>query len=260
MKRIMLRVAYDGTDFHGWQRQPDKNTVEDYLNEALSKLLHEQIQVIGASRTDAGVHAYGNVAVFDTETRIPPEKLAYAVNPGLPQQIRVLSSMQVPGDFHPRHTDSVKTYEYQIIEREIPFPMERLYAHTIYGTLDVEKMKKAGAYLVGEHDFTSFCSVDTQVEDKVRTIYALEVDTQTLEGGRKVTIRVRGNGFLYNMVRIIAGTLIQVGLGRIEIQEVEKMLEAKDRQAAGPTAPAKGLCLVRLEYPLLTTTKSWDRR
>ncbi len=244
MKRIKLVVAYDGTAYHGWQIQPGGPTIEEKLNNALSVLLQEEIQVIGASRTDAGVHALGNVAVFDTSTRIPAEKISYAVNQYLPQDIRVQSSKEVAADFHPRHCDSRKTYEYRIWNARFPLPTKRLYTHFVYVPLDVKKMEEAARYLVGQHDFQSFCSVGAVVETTVRTIYSLTVEKAQGE----IVIRVCGNGFLYNMVRIIAGTLIEAGRGSIRPEDVEKALAAKDRQAAGPTAPACGLTLVKYEF------------
>lgn len=242
--RIMLKVAYDGTSYSGWQIQPNAVTVEGVLKEALKDLFGEDIMVIGASRTDAGVHAMGNVAVFDVETRILPEKISYALNARLPEDIRVVFSDAVAEDFHPRHTDCIKTYEYSIWNDKFENPKERLYCHFDYGKLDIENMQKACEYFIGEHDFTSFCSTGTQVEDKVRTIYSLEVRTE----GHKVIIRVCGNGFLYNMVRIIAGTLIKVGKGDILPAEIENIIAGKDRQLAGPTAPARGLTLVEIKY------------
>lgn len=242
--RIMLKVAYDGTSYSGWQIQPNAVTVEGVLKEALKDLFGEDIMVIGASRTDAGVHAMGNVAVFDVETRILPEKISYALNARLPEDIRVVFSDAVAEDFHPRHTDCIKTYEYSIWNYKFENPKERLYCHFDYGKLDIENMQKACEYFIGEHDFTSFCSTGTQVEDKVRTIYSLEVRTE----GHKVKIRVCGNGFLYNMVRIIAGTLIKVGKGDILPAEIENIIAGKDRQLAGPTAPARGLTLVEIKY------------
>lgn len=248
MKRILLRVAYDGTDFCGWQRQPEKRTVEGVLNAALTHLLKEETEVIGASRTDSGVHAYGNIAVFDTESRIPPEKLAYAINQGLPRDVRVMESMEVAPDFHPRRMKTQKTYEYFITERDISIPTERLYSYQVHGHLNLGKMRKAAAYLVGTHDFTSFCSVGTPIEDKVRTIYNIDIQEKALPpGGRELVIHVEGNGFLYNMVRIIAGTLVFVGFGRMAPEEVKTIMEARDRQKAGPTAPPQGLFLVKIE-------------
>lgn len=244
MKRVKLVVAYDGTAYHGWQIQPGAPTIEGELNKALSELLQEEIQVIGASRTDSGVHAFCNVAVFDTNARIPAEKISYALNQRLPEDIRVQESAEVEADFHPRHCSSRKTYEYRILNRPFSLPTKRLYAHFTYVPLNVEKMQQGAAYLVGEHDFKSFCSVNTAVETTVRTIYELTVEKEQDE----IIIRVCGNGFLYNMVRIIAGTLMEAGRGNIEPGQIKEMLEAKDRQAAGPTAPANGLTLVKYEF------------
>lgn len=244
MKRIKLVVAYDGTNYHGWQIQPNEVSVEQILNEALAKLTGEDIKVIGASRTDAGVHALGNVAVFDTESKIPGEKFSYALNQRLPEEIRIQSSSEVAIDFHPRHCECRKTYRYCILNSEFPVPTERLYSHFIYYDLDLKAMRQAAQYLIGEHDFKSFCSTKTSVTDTVRTIYDLKITKE----GPKISIMVKGNGFLYNMVRIIAGTLIEVGLGRKEPNELQQMLEQKDRQIAGPTAPAKGLTLMNIEY------------
>lgn len=246
-RRILLVVAYDGTNYHGWQLQPESVTVEGVLNETLSSLFQEKIQVIGASRTDAGVHAYGNVAVFDTAARIPAEKIPYALNRKLPEDIRIQKAVQVADDFHPRKCESRKTYEYRILNTQFPIPQKRLYAHWTYYDLDMERMRQAAMRLIGEHDFKSFCSVNTQAESTVRTIYELQVDREE-SSPEEIVIRVTGNGFLYNMVRIIAGTLIEVGRGRLKPDDVGKMLEAKDRQAGGPTAPAKGLTLVEYHF------------
>ena len=244
MKRIMIVVAYEGTKYCGWQSQPNQITVEEVINRELSRLLNENIEVIGASRTDSGVHAYCNVAVFDTEARMPAEKMIYAINQRLPEDIRIQSSCEVVADFHPRHTDSKKTYEYRIYNTGVQNPMKRHFALWDYHKLDVDKMKEAAAYLVGEHDFKSFCSADTQVESTVRTIYDLSVT----QNGEDITISVCGNGFLYNMVRIIAGTLLEVGKGKIEPNAMAQILEALDRQTAGPTAPAHGLTLAKYEF------------
>lgn len=251
-KRIKLEVAYDGTNYHGWQIQPEAITIESELNKNLSELLREDIKVIGASRTDAGVHAYGNVAVFDTVSRIPSEKIGLALNTRLPEDIRIQSSREVPEDFHPRHCDSVKTYEYHILNTNIPIPTERLYSYFFYRSLNIEKMQEAAGYLIGEHDFKSFCSAKTQVTETVRIIYQLDVFRE----GNFVKIRVSGNGFLYNMVRIITGTLLQVGIGYYQPEEMAIMLEQKDRTVAGACAPARGLRLVNIYYPDLEKSKS----
>lgn len=243
-KRIKLVVAYDGTSYSGWQVQPNGITIEGVLNKTLTELLREPIQVIGASRTDAGVHSLGNVAVFDTSTRIPAEKISYALNQRLPEDIVVQGSSEVPLDFHPRHCDSRKTYEYKILNRPFPLPLERRDTYFTYRRIDVGRMQQAAGYLMGEHDFKSFCSVHAQVESTVRTIYELSVARQE----QLIIIRVVGSGFLYNMVRILAGTLLQVGMGERAPEDVAQILHARDRAAAGPTAPAHGLTLVGIEY------------
>lgn len=244
MKRVRLTVAYDGTNYHGWQIQNNGNTIEAELNKALSSLLGEEIMVIGASRTDAGVHALGNVAVFDTESPMPAQKISYALNRLLPEDIRIQGSVEVPGDWHPRHQESRKTYEYRIYRGEFPMPVKRLYTYFTYHPLDVEKMREAAAYLEGKHDFQSFCQAGAQVESTVRIIYLALVEEQ----GADVVIRLCGSGFLYNMVRIIAGTLMEVGQGKREPESLAQLLEARDRSAAGPTAPASGLTLIRYEF------------
>lgn len=280
-RRILLRVAYDGTNYHGWQVQPNAKTIEGELNRVLTQLTGEKIQVTGASRTDAGVHALGNVAVFDTVSKIPAEKFSYALNQRLPEDIVIQSSLQVADDFHPRHCDCRKTYEYDILNRTFPLPAYRNTAYFLYGDLDLDAMRKACQAFLGEHDFASFCAAGAQVQTTVRTIYSLEVleqplavtgrgskpasevtgadpicqptETAAVEQSQRsperlMTIRVRGNGFLYNMVRIIAGTLVEVGRGHIRPEEIEGIIAACDRAKAGPTAPARGLRLVEIKY------------
>lgn len=243
-KRVRLTVAYDGTRYHGWQLQNNGITIEGELNRCLSALLQEKTEVIGASRTDAGVHAMGNIAVFDTSSRIPAEKISYALNQMLPEDIRIQRSQEVPNDWHPRKCKSRKTYEYRIYRAEFPMPIKRLYSYFTYHQLDENRMREAAAYLVGEHDFKSFCQVNAQVESTVRTLYMVQVEEQ----GAEIVIRICGSGFLYNMVRIIAGTLLEVGQGKREPESLAAVLEAKDRSAAGPTAPARGLTLVKYEF------------
>lgn len=242
--RILIRVSYDGTAYSGWQIQPNATTVEGTLRQAVCSLFGADIELIGASRTDAGVHALGNVAVFDVDTRIPAPKIAYALNARLPDDIRVWQSIQVEDGWHPRHNDCVKTYEYSIYNDTFENPKKRLYSHFYYGNLDVDMMREAAAYFIGEHDFSAFCSAGSQVADKVRTIYSLDV----IQNGREIVLRVKGNGFLYNMVRIIAGTLIKAGTGDIRPQDIPGIIESRDRQLAGPTAPARGLTLVEIDY------------
>lgn len=280
MKRVMLTVAYDGTAYCGWQLQPGRETIEGVLNRCISGLTGETVEVIGASRTDSGVHALGNVAVFDTESRIPAEKFSYALNQRLPEDIRIQGSAEVPADFHPRHCESRKTYEYRIYNASFAMPVKRLYSCFTYVPLDVGRMRQGAAYLVGRHDFRSFCSADTQAQTTVRRVEDIRVwavpladagtaadsvqgradgagqgmdengmgGSGTAQAGKEIVIRVTGRGFLYNMVRIIAGTLMEVGRGKMPPGHVKDILEARDRQAAGPTAPACGLTLLGYDF------------
>ena len=242
--RVKMTVAYDGTNYKGWQVQPNGITIEEVLNKNLSNLLGEEIVVSGASRTDSGVHSLGNIAVFDTNTRMPVDKIAFALNQRLPEDIVAQGSSEVEDGWHPRYQNSRKTYEYRILNRTFRMPTRRLDTYFYHYPLDVEKMKKAASYLVGEHDFKSFCAIGAQVKTTVRTIYACDVEKE----GDIITIRVTGNGFLYNMVRIIAGTLVQIGGGAIEPEAMEAILLKKDRSAAGPTAPAHGLTMMGIEF------------
>ena len=276
-KRIMLTIAYDGTDYVGWQMQPNGIAVEQVINKALSELLKEDIIIAGASRTDSGVHADGNVAVFDTETRIPADKICFALNQRLPKDIVCTSSCEVKPDFHPRHADCTKTYEYTIYNAVHPDPIKRRYSYFVYVPLDIDAMRQAAEYLKGEHDFASFCSAHAQVKTTVRNIYSLDINqgdestpllrnqgdesTPLLRSGavsnapsehstysHDIKIRISGNGFLYNMVRIIVGTLVKVGYHFYPPEYVKTILDACDRTKAGPKAPAEGLKLVGIEY------------
>lgn len=276
-KRIMLTIAYDGTDYVGWQMQPNGIAVEQVINKALSELLKEDIIIAGASRTDSGVHADGNVAVFDTETRIPADKICFALNQRLPKDIVCTSSCEVKPDFHPRHADCTKTYEYTIYNAVHPDPIKRRYSYFVYVPLDIDAMRQAAEYLKGEHDFASFCSAHAQVKTTVRNIYSLDIiqgdeinqgdgsliekennedkkEATGIDGPQRIyvshdiKIRISGNGFLYNMVRIIVGTLVKVGYHFYPPEYVKTILDACDRTKAGPKAPAEGLKLVGIEY------------
>jgi len=246
MRRIKLIVSYDGTNYCGWQIQPNGITIEAVLNQKLRRLTGEPISVIGASRTDSGVHAYGNVAVFDTAGTIPADKFAPALNQQLPDDIVIVKSEEVPQDWHPRYQKSWKTYEYHIINSSIPIPTRRLTNYFVSFDLDVEKMREGAAHLIGEHDFVSFCSIKTSAENTIRIITDLDITAN----GNEITIRIRGNGFLYNMVRIIVGTLVRVGRGYYGPEKVKELLDAKERTAAAVTAPAQGLILVGIEYEI----------
>lgn len=245
MKRVRLFVSYDGTNYCGWQIQNNGITIEEEINKAVSDLCREEIAVIGASRTDSGVHALGNVAVFDTDSRIPGEKFCFALNQRLPDDIRIQKSDEVPSDWHPRYQDTIKTYEYCFLNRRIPDPTRRLYTYFMYYPMDVGKMQQAADYLIGEHDFKSFCTPRTQVTSTVREIY----DCSIIKEGDIIRMRIRGNGFLYNMVRIIAGTLARVATGLYTPEHVKEILEARNRNVAGPKAPPQGLTLIEIEYP-----------
>lgn len=249
MRRIRLIVSYDGTNYCGWQIQDNGETIEGELTKALCTWLKEDVELIGASRTDSGVHAYGNIAVFDTESRIPAEKFAIGVNHYLPEDIRVLRSDEVEADYHPRYRETEKTYEYTVLNTKINLPTYARYSYHVYHKLDFEQMKQAAACIVGKHDFSAFCSAGSQVKSKVRTVYEVSLERQEANGcngGEIIRIRVRGNGFLYNMVRIIAGTLVEVGEGRRSVSDVEQAILTGERKKAGPTAPPQGLVLVEI--------------
>lgn len=247
MKRIKLTIAYDGTKYCGWQIQPNGITIEEVLNKVISKVAGVKTTVIGASRTDSGVHAYGNVAVFDTESRIPPDRFSHALNQKLPDDIYIVQSEEVAMEFHPRYCETEKTYEYHIINTKSPMPTDRFTNYFVSYSLDIKKMREGARYLVGTHDFVSFCSAHSGVENTIRTIYSLEIIERQDKPGA-IDVRITGNGFLYNMVRIIIGTLVQVGRGFCEPEKVKEMLEAKCRTEVGVTAPAQGLFLVEIRY------------
>lgn len=248
-QRILLTVAYDGTEYHGFAKlKDDDRTIEGRLEEALTGLLGRRTEITGASRTDSGVHALANAVVFDTDSNIPAENFPDALNTKLPQDIRIRKAAEVPGDFHPRHTDTIKTYRYEIDNERIADPLRARYAMLVGYELDTDRMNKAGQYLTGEHDFKSFCSVHTQAATTVRTVTDVCVSRDGAAGER-IFITVKGHGFLYNMVRIIAGTLIEVGRGRLAPEDITDILYAVDRaKNPGPTAEAKGLTLMDIRF------------
>ena len=242
--RVLMVISYDGTNYNGWQKQDNALGIEEVLNQHLSDLFQSPIEIIGASRTDSGVHALCNIAVFDVETKMEATRVASALNQRLPQDIRIMHSEQVEDDFHPRYCQCEKTYEYSIYNRSINNPIGRQYSYFVYFNLDIDEMKRAASYLIGEHDFASFCSARSQVKTTTRTVHEISIERE----GDYILIRIRGNGFLYNMVRIIVGTLLQIGRGKRRADEMLDILNACDRAKAGPTAPAHGLTLVDISY------------
>ena len=241
---VLLIVAYDGTNYHGWQRQSGQMTVQQRLEEALSELYKKNIVVRGSSRTDTGVHCKGQGALYTVEQNIPAERLPYAVNAFLPDDIVVNAAYIVGDDFHPQYSVIDKTYEYKIQNADFRDPMLNNYTEFIHYELNIENMQKACEYFIGEHDFKAFCASGSDAKTTVRTIYELSVKKE----GSIISIRVRGNGFLYNMVRIIAGTLVYVGLGKIAPYEIKDIIESRDRARAGKTLVPNGLTLLEVNY------------
>lgn len=242
--KIALKISYDGTDYAGWQVQKNAPTVQEKLNEAVFALTGERVSVTGSGRTDAGVHAAGQVAHFETESALPPEKYAPALNVFLPPDIRVLSSRAVTDTFHAVRSAKRKTYVYSFYRAETELPLKERYAVRIYGETDLENMRNCAAVFVGKHDFTCFLASGSDVKDAVRTIFSLEIT----ERGDDLSLSVTGDGFLYNMVRILAGTLLAAAKGKRTPADCAALLAGKDRSPAGKTMPAKGLCLVSVEY------------
>lgn len=244
MKRVKLTIAYDGTNYCGWQIQNNAVTIQEEIEKACQNLFSREISLIGASRTDTGVHAKGQVAILDIDTTIPTDRIAYALNSKLPSDIVILDSVEVSSDFHPRYNAVNKTYEYKIFNSKFLLPQLRLYSHFYYKKLDINKMKEAANNFVGEYDFKAFCSTGSSVKTTVREVYFCKVECHE----EMINIQINGNGFLYNMVRIIVGTLIEVGTGKIKPKDIIEIIESGERDKAGPTVPAKGLTLVEINY------------
>jgi tRNA pseudouridine38-40 synthase len=245
MWKVLL--AYDGSDFFGWQFQPDRVTVQGELRDALARITGEDVLPQGSGRTDTGVHALGQVASFALAAPIPEANLARALNRTLPASIRVLRATRVAADFHARHSARAKTYEYRIYRGEICPPWQSRYVYAYPAPLAMESMQQAAARVLGEHDFTSFTATndDTAAEGNIRCLSF----SQWLQDGELLLYRVRGNGFLHHMVRNLVGTFLEVGRGNIKELEIATILGARSRALAGPTAPARGLFLVNVEYP-----------
>ncbi|MHB8063655.1 MAG: tRNA pseudouridine(38-40) synthase TruA [Ruminiclostridium sp.] len=245
MRKIKLTIEYDGTNYHGWQIQKNANTVQETIEKAISKLLDNHVGIVGCSRTDVGVHAYGQIAHFQTNSNIPGDKFSYAINNLLPKDIVIKKSEEVSEAFHSRYCATGKKYRYLICNEAHASAIMRNRSYHVRPQLDFEEMKKAAQYFTGRHDFAAFQATGGQVRSTVREIYSINVlkKEDTL-----IAIEVSGNGFLYNMVRIIAGTLIYVGMGKIAASEIPQIIDSLDRMRAGKTAPAEGLYLMEIYY------------
>ncbi|NLX69683.1 MAG: tRNA pseudouridine(38-40) synthase TruA [Clostridiales bacterium] len=245
MKNIKLLIEYDGTNYSGWQRQTNALSVQQVLEEALFKLTGENVTVIGSGRTDSGVHARGQVANFFTASAIPPDRFSYALNTLIPSDIRVLDSGEVPGDFHARYSAVAKRYKYSIFMRAQAPAIGRNYYYHIPDRLDVDAMKAAVRYIIGTHDFKAFQSSGGSQKSTVRTVYEASWELQSPDC---LYFNIKGNGFLYNMVRILVGTFIEIGRHKMTPSGMKYILESGERANAGPTAPPHGLCLEEVYY------------
>jgi len=242
MRNIKLLLEYDGTDFHGWQYQPNLRTIQGEIQLALKQIFQSDINVIGAGRTDTGVHARGQVANFLMEHLMPILTIQAALNGNLPRDVRIISAEEVEESFHARYDALKREYRYSIIQRESA--IDRFYKWCYKAPLDVERMQDASSYLLGEHDFKAFCQAEAEIDH-----YRCFVEQILWEQNDVIlTLKILANRFLHNMVRIIAGTLINVGRGFTPVNLIPEILNSRDRRNAGPTIPAKGLCLEKVYY------------
>ena len=244
MKNILLTIEYGGKDFNGWQKQPNKLNIQGEIERAIEEITGEKVDLIASGRTDAGVHALAQMANFKTNSKLPVEKYPIALNTKLKKSIRIQKAEEVEENFHSRYHCKQKTYRYIINNSGQGSSIYRNLEYFIPNKLDVEKMQEAVKYFEGEHDFKAFKASGTSSKSSVRTIYKAKVEKQ----GERIIIELTGNGFLYNMVRIIAGTLVEVGLGKIKPEEISEIIEKKERANAGKTLPPQGLYLVKVEY------------
>ena len=242
--RVFLKIEYDGTEYCGWQIQPNLVTVQQKIEESITRLTGERVSVTGSGRTDSGVHALGQIAHFDTQSTIPAEKFSSALNQFLPNDVKVVESWQVDGDLHARYSAKRKTYRYKLYLSKNARPLMDRYMARVDFNLDIGAMQTACEKFVGKHDFACFLASGSEVKDTVREIYFAKIDRQ----GEEITFTVCGNGFLYNMVRIMVGTLVKVGMGKLKAEEVGEILLSGDRKRAGITMPPQGLTLVSVEY------------
>ncbi|MDS0526765.1 tRNA pseudouridine(38-40) synthase TruA [Clostridium sp. SHJSY1] len=244
MKNIRLRIEYDGTEYSGWQKQNNGKTIQGVIEKALNDATGEIIELVGSSRTDAGVHARGMVANFKTNSSIPPEKFREAVNRRLPDDISIVRSEEVDENFHSRYNSKGKVYSYTIINRHEKIAIGKDYVYQVKDTLDIYSMQEACSYFLGKHDFSAFKSSGSSVKTSIRTISELYL----INHNEKITIYISADGFLYNMVRIIVGTLIEVGKGKINAKDIKDIIASKDRNKAGPCVRPNGLVLEKVFY------------
>ncbi len=258
MRNIKLTIEYDGTNYCGWQIQPKCVTIQGIIESALSKITKSKVDIIGAGRTDAGVHAVGQVANFKTESRMTPNEFKLALNSILPRDIVINNAEEVNEDFHSRFDAISRTYHYTILNSDTPSAFLRNYVYLLPKPVDIDIMNEASKYLIGTKDFSSFASLGDPIHNSIRTVilaewHLLPTDLSTLRyesGQRLIKFYIKANAFLRGMVRAIVGTLIDVGIGKIQPERVKEILELKDRTKAGPSLPAKGLCLVNVEYQM----------
>lgn len=242
--RYLLTVRYDGTRYHGWQVQQNALAVQPVVQDALERILQIRPGVSGCSRTDSGVHANMYCCHFDLDRAMEPDKLTHALNFALPKDIAAMKCRRVPDDFHARYSCIGKEYIYQFHNAPFRNPFMEDYSLHVHSPMNLERLERAAAAYIGKHDFTSFCAARAKEGDPVRTVTRSRVERQ----GELVLFRVEADGFLYNMVRIMAGTLLQVAFGRFAPEDIPGIIRARQRSAAGPTAPAKGLFLNRVLY------------
>lgn len=244
MRNIRIIIEFDGSNFCGWQKQPKGRTVQQTVEKAINKATNEQIEINGSSRTDAGVHAKGMVANFFTNSTIPADKFREAINARLPEDVSIIKSEEVDENFHARYSSKGKTYSYTIINRYERLSLGHQYLYHYRYKLDMEKMNEACTYFVGKHDFSAFMSPGSSIKTTVRTIHDIHIQ----KNGDKIIIYVTGDGFLYNMVRIIVGTLLKIGNGKLEPEDIPQIIEEKNRKRAGMCVPPNGLVLEKVFY------------
>lgn len=244
MRNIKLTIEYEGTAYSGWQSQNDVVGIQEVIETAIKKITGEKVKLVGSGRTDAGVHAMGQVANFYTKSSIPANKIKIPLNINLPDDIKIIESVEVDSDFHSRFSATKKRYRYIIYNGKMPRPLYRSYSYHVSRNLNIDEMRKASKYFIGEKDFKSLMGRGAVVHTTVKKLYSIEIS----QNGEFIEIVVEGKSFLKNMVRIIVGTLIFVGIGRIKSKDVEKIIEGRKRSLAGPTAPAHGLFLEKVYY------------